>query len=121
MGRPIDKYFLGATGGSPATVPLRGKVAGSPEFEGYILNQKGSNKFTISNDGGTLSGVCYLVNKLTGLADAECSIVGQVAGGASGVTIQKITAHKAVDYDGNVYSWAVADDSAESLIILTAL
>ena len=47
MGRPIDKYFLGLTGGSPATIPVRGKVSGSAEFEGYIKNQKGSNKFTI--------------------------------------------------------------------------
>jgi len=120
MGRPIDKLFLGATGGSPATIPVRGKVEGTAEFEGFIKNQKGSNKFTISNDGGTVEGVCYLVDKVTGLADAECAIVGQVTGGDN-VTIQKITAHKAVGFNGTVYSWAVADDSTESQITLTAL
>ena len=119
MGRPIDKYFLGLTGGSPATIPVRGKVNGSAEFEGYIKNQKGSNKFTISNDGGTAEGVCYLVDKVTGLADAECAIVGQVGG--LNVALQKITAHKAVGFNGTVYSWAVADDSTESQITLTAL
>lgn len=119
MGRPIDKYFLGVTGGAPATIPVRAKIAGNAEFEGYIVNQKGSNKFTVSNDGGTVSGVAYLVNKVTGLGDAECAIVGQAAG--ENVAIQKITAHKAVGYNGTVYSWAVADDSTESLIILTAL
>ena len=119
MGRPIDKYFLGATGGAPATIPVRAKIAGSAEFEGYIVNQKGSNKFTVSNDGDTVSGVAYLVNKVTGLADAECAIVGQATG--ENVAIQKITAHKAVGFNGTVYSWAVADDSTESLIILTAL
>ena len=47
MGRPIDKYFLGATGGAPATIPVRADIGGT-DFEGYIVNQKGSNKFTVS-------------------------------------------------------------------------
>lgn len=119
MGRPIDKYFLGATGGSPATIPVRADIGGT-DFEGYIVNQKGSNKFTVSNDAGTVSGVAYLVDKVTGHDAGECSIVGQTTGGDN-VTIQKITAHIAVDYSGNKYSWAVADDSSESLIRLTAL
>lgn len=118
MGRPIDKYFLGATGGAPATIPVRANN-GSGEFEGYIVNQKGSQKFTVSNDADTDQGVCFLVNKVTGLSSAECAIVGQASG--ENVAIQKITAHKAVGFNGTVYSWAVADDSTESLIILTAL
>jgi len=119
MGRPIDKYFLGATGGAPATIPVRADISGT-DFEGYIVNQKGSNKFTVSNDAGTVSGVAYLVDKVTGHDAGECSIVGQVDGGDN-VTIQKITAHKAVGFNGTVYSWAVADDSSESLIRLTPL
>ena len=118
MGRPIDKYFLGATGGSPATIPVRADISGT-DFEGYIVNQKGSKTFTVSNDGNTLQGECVLVNKITGHAAGEMSIVGLADGSAK--AIQKITAHKAVDYDGVVYSWAVADDSSESLLILTAL
>jgi len=118
MGRPIDKWYLGATGGAPATIPVRANN-GSGEFEGYIVNQKGSHKFTVSNDANSDQGVCYLVNKVTGLGAGECAIVGQATG--ENVAIQKITAHKAVGYNGTVYSWAVADDSTESLIILTAL
>lgn|SRR6056300_641734 len=118
MGRPIDKYFLGATGGSPATIPVRADISGT-DFEGYIVNQKGSKTFTVSNDGNTLQGECVLVNKINGHDAGEMSIVGLANGSA--VAIQKITAHKAVGYDGVVYSWAVADDSSESLLILTAL
>jgi len=121
MGRPIDKYFLGPTGTSPSTIPIRADIGGT-DFEGYIVNQKGSKTFTVSNDGDTLQGECVLVNKITGHAAGEMSIVGLVGGaGAAVKAIQKITAHKAVDYDGVVYSWAVADDSSESLLILTAL
>jgi hypothetical protein len=119
MGRPIDKLFLGATGGSPATIPVRADIGGT-DFEGYIVNQKGSNKFTVSNDGNTVSGVAYLVNKITGHDAGECSIVGLNEGGEA-KAIQKITAHRAVDYDGVVYTWAVADDSSESLLQLTAI
>ena len=119
MGRPIDKYFLGPTGGSPSTIPVRGQVD-STDFEGYIISQKGSKTFRISNDGGTKVGEATLVNKITGHDEGECSIVGIVSGGDA-VAIQKITAHKAVGYNGTVYSWAVADDSAESLLQLTAL
>jgi len=118
MGRPIDKYFLGATGGSPATIPVRADISGT-DFEGYIVNQKGSKTFTVSNDAGTLQGECVLVDKVNGHDAGEMSIVGLADGSAT--TIQKITAHKAVDYNGNAYSWAVADDSSESLLILTAL
>ena len=60
------------------------------------------------------------MNKLTGHDEGECSIVG-IKDDGNAVAIQKITAHKAVDYSGNIYSWATADDSAESLLRLTAL
>lgn len=119
MGRPIDKYFLGATGGSPATIPVRGDVDGT-DFEGFIVSQKGSTTFRISNDAGSKVGEAILVNKLTGFAQGECAIVGIVDGGDA-VAIQKITAHKAVGFNGTVYSWATADDSAESLLRLTAI
>jgi len=119
MGRPIDKYFLGVTGGAPSTIPVRADIGGT-DFEGYIVAQKGSKTFRVSNDGGTVVGEATLVNKLTGHADGEMSIVGVVTGGDV-ITIQKITAHKAVGYNGTVYSWAVADDSTESELRLTAL
>ena len=119
MGRPIDKYFLGATGGAPATIPVRADIGGT-DFEGYIISQKGRDTFKVSNDGDTVQGECTLVDKLTGHDDGEMSIVGIVDGGDA-ITIQKITAHRAVGYNGTVYTWAVADDSSESLLRLTAI
>jgi hypothetical protein len=119
MGRPIDKLFLGPTGVDAApTIPVRANVGGV--FEGYIVSQKGSKTFNVSNDAGSSVGECILVNKITGHSAGEMSIVGlNTAGEAKAIT--KITAHKAVDFDGVVYSWAVEDDSAESMLRLTAL
>lgn len=119
MGRPIDKLFLGPTGVDAApTIPIRADIGGT-DFEGYILSQKGSKTFKVSNDGNTVQGECTLVNKITGHNAGEMSIVGLASGQAK--AIQKITAHRAVDYAGVVYSWAVEDDSAESMLRLTAI
>ena len=120
MGRPIDKLFLGATGVDAApTIPIRADIDGT-DFEGFIVAQKGSRTFRVSNDAGSKVGECILVNKITGHDAGEMSIVGLNAAGEA-KAIQKITANKAVDYDGVIYSWAVEDDSAESMLRLTAL
>ena len=119
MGRPIDKYFLGPTGTVPATIPVRADIGGT-DFEGYIVSQKGTKTFRVSNDAGTLVGECVLVNKINAHAAGEMSIVGLNEAGEA-KALQKITAHRAVDYDGTVYTWAVADDSSESLLRLTAI
>lgn len=120
MGRPIDKLFLGPTGVNAApTIPVRADIGGT-DFEGYIVAQKGSKTFRVSNDAGSLVGECVLVNKITGHSAGEMSIVGlNTAGEAK--AIQKITAHRAVDYDGVVYTWSTLDDSSESLLRLTAI
>ena len=120
MGRPINKRNFGATGGSPSTIPVRADIDGT-DFEGFIVRQIGSKTFNVSNDGGTKVGDCNLVNKITGHDNGECSIVGIVDSTGNAVAIQKITAHKSVDYAGVIYSWATADDSAESLLRLTAI
>jgi len=120
MGRPLNKKFFGATGdNAQPTIPCRADIGGT-DFEGFIVNQKGTRKFTVSNDGETLSGVCTLVNKITGHAANEVSIVGLTGAGVA-VALQKLTANKATDYDGNPYTWTVADDSSESLLRLTAI
>ena len=50
------------------------------------------------------------------------AIVGMPDGlGADLKAIQKLTAHRAVDYDGVTYTWTLADDSTESVLNLTAI
>ena len=121
MGRPIDEYHLGPTGDAPATIPVRAQIDGTA-FEGYIQAQKGRDSFRVANDGDTVVGEATLVNKLTGYADGEMAIIGAVDGvGTNLKPIMKITAHRAVDYDGVLYTWSLSDDSTESLMTLTLL
>ena len=119
MGRPVKGKFLGATGvdATPA-IPVRADIDGT-DFEGYIVKQTGSRSYRVSNDGDTLQGKCVLVNKITGHDAGECSIVGLVDGQA--VACQKLTNRLFTDWDNNKYTWTTADDSSESLLILTAV
>jgi hypothetical protein len=126
MGRPINKRWFGATGTGSGTglstgntLPIRANI-GSGEFEGYILKQRATRKFKVSNDNGTQTGTVLLVNKLTGLLEGEGSLVGIVIG-TGPLAIRKLTRHIAVDFNNNRYSWTLQDDSTETLIILTAI
>ena len=114
MGRPLNKRYFGATGASDATIPVRFHD-GSNLIEGYIKSQKGSNKFVCSNDGDTIERTCFLTSDGSAPnANNECSIVDN-----NGVGMVKITGRKCVDASGNVYTWAVEDDSTESIFRTT--
>ena len=117
MGRPINKRFFGATGDdSQPTIPVR-YHNGSSSVEGYIVNQKGTNKFTVTTN-GTDTFIWRLVNEMAPNAAGEMSLVGLTG---SAVILKKMFNRTAVDWNGNRYSWTVEDDSTESLIRLTAL
>lgn len=131
MGRPLNKRFFG----DPATADQRAAgsetqenirveahVGGSGDAAAYIVNQKGSNKFTVSNNAGTATAVCRLVDKaFSALAAGEMVLFGAVDGGESRVTLKKITGRKCSDYNGNQYTWSVEDDSTETIIRLVAI
>jgi len=119
MGRPVNKRYFGATGGATAKIPVRAFLSGGA-FEGYITAQKGTNKFAVSNDGDTVDGICRLVNEISPNANGECSLVG-IADGGDAIIIKKIFNRTAVDWNNNRYTWAVEDDSTESLLRLTAI
>ena len=118
MGRPINKRYFGATGNDAApNLPVR-YHNGTASVEGYIVNQKGTNKFTVTTDGNT-NYVCRLVQEANPNAAAEMSLVGLTADGP--VILKKMFNRTAVDWSGNRYTWELEDDSTESLIRLTAI
>ena len=120
MGRPVNKRYFGATGGADANIPIRFHD-GSNLIEGYILSQRGTNKFNCSNDAGTITQVSRLTNDGSEPnAAGECQLVGIAAGG-NAVAIKKLFNRTAVDYSGNRYTWEAQDDSTESLLVLTAI
>jgi len=118
MGRPVKGVRFGATGAATATIPVRADIGGT-DFEGFIVRQVGSRRYRVSNDGGSVVGNATLVDKATGHAAGECSIVGFVNGSAT--TCAKLTNRLFTDFSDNKYTYTMADDSAESLLILTAV
>jgi hypothetical protein len=128
MGRPLNKRFLG----DPATPDQR--VVGSETENnfrvecntgngavdtGYIIAQKGTNKFKVTDGTTTLD--CRLVDKATAaLATGEMVMFGS-DGTGNRITLRKVTGHKAYDFSDNVYTWSIEDDSTESIVILTAI
>ena len=118
MGRPINKRNFGATGAAVPTIPVR-YHNGSASVEGYIVNQKGSNKFTVTTN-GTDTYVCRLVNEIAPNAAGEASLVG-IAPGGTATILSKLFNRKAIDWSGNAYTWEAQDDSSESLLVLTAI
>ena len=128
MGRPLNKRYLG----DPETPDQR--VVGTETENnfrvecntgngavdtGYIVAQKGTNKFKVTDGTTTLD--CRLVNKATAaLAEGEMVMFGS-DGTGNRITLKKVTGHKAVDFNNNVYTWSIEDDSTESIVILTAI
>jgi len=120
MGRPVNKRYFGATGGAAANIPIRFHD-GSNLIEGYILSQRGTNKFNCSNDGDTITRICRLTSDGSEPnADLECQIIG-IGDGGGAIAIKKLFNRTAVDYNGNRYTWTAEDDSTESLLRLTAI
>ena len=133
MGRPLNKRYFG----SLATADQREAGTESQENiraeanltttgivdDAFIVAQKGSNKFILRNKAGDANSqtVCRLVNKATGsLALGEMVLFGS-DGTGNRITLKKITARKATDYNNNQYTWEIQDDSSETIMILTAI
>jgi len=130
MGRPLNKRYLG----DPETpdqrvvgsetennfrVECNVKTATGPVDTGYIIAQKGTNKFKVTDGTDTLD--CRLVNKATAdLLEGEMVMFGS-DGTGNRITLKKVTGHKAYDFDNNIYTWSIEDDSTESIVILTAI
>ena len=122
MGRPVNKRYFGVTGvDATPKIPVRFHD-GSSGYEGYIVAQKGTNKFKVATADTSppveLTG--RLVNEISPNGTNEVSLVGIAAGGDP-VLIKKIFNRTAVDWNNNRYTWEVQDDSTESLLVLTAI
>lgn len=115
MGRPVNKKNFGATGAAEATIPVRFWDGNSSE-EGYVVSQKGTNKFKVTDGATTITG--RLVNEISPNGANEISIVG-IGPGSNPIILKKIFNRTAIDWNNNRYTWDAQDDSTESLLILT--
>jgi hypothetical protein len=124
MGRPINKRNFGELGGVDPNIPIS-YHNGSTVTESYIVNQKGSNKFTVLDT--TTSPESNKIVRLTSdgstpNADGEAMIEGHITTrDGESVRIVKLFNRTAVDANSNRYTWELDDDSTSSVIILTAI
>jgi len=120
MGRPVNKRNFGDPADA-TNITVRAYVGGGIDEQAYIVDQRGTNKFTVSNNGATATAVCRLVNKATdSVAAGEMVIEGFDAGGTRRV-IKKLFNRTAVDFDNNRYTWELEDDSTDTVLRLTAI
>jgi len=89
----------------------------------YILQQKGARRFKVYSEANGV-GVCKLVDDdgSSGIGNNEMVLRGFV-GTDSGtqVFVKKISGRKITGFDDNQYTWYVDNDSAENVLILTAI
>ncbi len=96
----------GGAGGGIATatyptIKCRVKVGANSEADGYIVRQKGSTKYLVSD--GTNVGVCVLVDKADGaLGNNEMNITFTNTD-STATTIARLTNRWALDYSGDRY------------------
>jgi len=126
MGRPINKRWFGPVGlgtgtglNTGNTLPVIANV-GAGQFNGYILKQRATRKFRVSDAAQTQVGNVVLVDKLTNVLEGEGALIGIIIGTGQ-KAIKKLTRYHATDFAGNRYTWTLQDDSTETLIILTAI
>ena len=120
MGRPVNKRNFGdPADGTNLTV--RAHIDGGIEEQAFIVNQKGTNKFTVEENTGGETAICRLVNKATdSIVAGEMVLEGFDTNGGRKV-IKKLFNRTAVDFDGNRYTWALEDDSTDTVLRLTAI
>lgn len=145
MGRPLNKKWFGwlddpddstlkPLNDSFYNITINVQVASNAETEsGLILKQKSGKKFLVNDTkAGTKKtpagsgtgnvGICTLVDKAAGsLAANEMSIYGYVSGTGLPVRIKKLYNRTCRDFSNNRYTWAVQEDSTETIIVLTAI
>ena len=103
MGRPINKRYFGVptAGGNEIKVQFNN---GNGSVPGYIVNQKGSKRFNVSNAGGTETGLCKLVDKASAdLLEGEMSIV--VDDGGTARQVIKISGRMVTMDNGSKINW----------------
>ena len=111
MGRPIDGKFFGdpALSGSQLEVTF-----GALATAGWIMKQKGSNRFRCTDDGTTTIEDCIL--SVDAPVAGTCNIL------VGGNLVSKLTAHRAttVDSSGNVVSVPWTDADLADAVVLSA-
>ena len=120
MGRPINKRYFGDPADA-TNITVRAYVDGGIDEQAYIVNQKGTNKFTVSNNAGDATAVCRLANVATASIAAGQMVLEAFNTAGERVTVKKLFNRTAVDFNNNRYTWDLEDDSTDTVLRLTAI
>lgn len=112
MGRPLNKRFFGVNANSNIKVQFN---SGAGSIAGYIVKQKGSKKFLCSDAGGTITGICTLVDKASAaLLAGEMSMSVQLDD-TTVDQVTKITAHR-ITAGGVSYPWNFSTSAVDGAV-----
>lgn len=106
MGRPINKRYFGSGAGSQ--IKVRAKIGSNSEGDGFIVRQKGTNKFIVTV--GEDTGVCRVVNKDSGELAANEMIINVLTDAGTYVQATKLYNRVAIIEGNEKIKWNFAAD-----------
>ena len=118
---PVGGQYYGVVGGDTdlsnyahPVVKVRVKITGESEADGYIIRQKGSTKYLVSD--GTNTGVCSLVNLTdSNLTDGDMTVTVTLPD-SNEVRLKRFSNRFGLDFSDNRYLlnfFEVSDDTIE--------
>jgi len=118
---PTGGQYYGVVGGDTdlstythPVVKVRVKITGESEADGYIIRQKGSSKYLVSD--GTNTGVCSLVNLTdSNLTDGDMTVTVTLPD-SNEVRLKRFSNRFGLDFSDNRYLlnfFEVSDDTVE--------
>jgi hypothetical protein len=114
MGRPVNKRFFGSGAGSQIKVRFK---TGGTEYDGYIVSQRGTRKFRVSD--GTRTIIATLVNKSTGGLDNGDVIVNVLTDGGIYEQATKLFNRVAIIEGTRKQQWNFAASESDGAVQVT--
>ena len=112
MGRPINKrYFKSGPGNQ---IKVRAKIGANAEGDGFIVRQKGTNKFIVTV--GANTGVCRVVNKNSGSLAANEMIINVLNDAGTYVQATKLYNRVAIVEGNQKIKWNFAADLTDGSV-----
>ena len=114
-------YSVGVAGGNTALtgaqVVIRCKVGSNAEADGYIIRQKGSRKFLVSD--GSNEGVCTVVDKNDGALAADEMTITVTLPGSGADRLERISNKFGITHSGDKVALSFTDIADDTETIST--
>ena len=114
-------YSVGVAGGNTALtgaqIVVRVKVGSNAEADGYIIRQKGSRKFLVSD--GSNEGVCTVVDKNDGALGADEMTMTVTLPGSGADRLERISNKFGITHSGDKVALSFTDIADDTETIST--